>query len=74
MQQLLTQEKRTAMRRPLLGSQTKNHQKSRFTKFIWDKNLQKLKNLKCFEKRTKNQLISIDLGGERSKVIQYGQQ
>ena len=32
------------------------------------------KNLKSFEKRGKNQRISIDLGGKRSKVIQYAQQ
>ena len=35
-------------------------------------NPKKWKNLKCFEKRAKNQRISIYLGGERSQVIQSG--
>ena len=59
--------------RPLLGSETKNYQNTHFTKLIRSKN-QKKKNLKCLEKRAKNQRISIDLGGKRYKVIQYGQQ
>ena len=48
------------------------NQKSQFTKLIWDKNQEK--KLKCFEKRGKNQCISIYLGGERSKAIQSGPQ
>ena len=35
-------------------------------------NPKKLTNLNCFEKRGKNQRISIYLGGERSQVIQSG--
>ena len=46
---IIRPKKRTTTRRPLFGSQTKNHQKSHFTKFIWDKN-QKKKMISCFLK------------------------
>ena len=70
----IVHKKGTTTKRPLFDSETKNGQKSQFFPGIRDIHKNQTNSPMCFEKMAKNQRISIDLGCEQSKVIQYGQQ